>query len=135
MTTEPEIANGEVKLSNGILYVQWSGVSVITAKDARAVKAQTLQLTTERTHPMLVYMSGVNWANHGVRDVFAGVWPVTRMAMLGASPVDRITADFYVARNSPACPTRFFLSYEDALNWLTRAQSECKVHSDMEVPG
>jgi hypothetical protein len=55
---------------------------------------------------------------HRARTVFAGAWPLTRVAVVGASPVDRVIVDFYVARHSPICPTKFFASFADAMKWL-----------------
>ncbi|WP_427174702.1 hypothetical protein [Arthrobacter sp. 92] len=43
---------------------------------------------------------------------------MTRVALLGASPVDRVIVNFFVGERTPPRPTRFFTSREDALAWL-----------------
>ena len=67
---------------------------------------------------MLVAMNRMEGVEHKARNVFAQAWPLTRIAVVGASAVDRVIVDFYVARHSPACPTKFFTTTVDAMAWL-----------------
>lgn len=109
---------GALELSGGVLYLRWTSGAVVTEEDARAVMAKVRALCSSRPRPMLVDMARMEALEHSAGTVFAGAWPLTRVAVVGASPVDRVIVDFYVARHSPVCPTRFFDSSADAMKWL-----------------
>ncbi|MDQ0636383.1 hypothetical protein QFZ40_004354 [Arthrobacter pascens] len=110
--------DGAVELSGGVLYLRWSSGAVVTEEDARAVTSKVSALCSSRPRPMLVDVTRIGGLEHRARTVFAGAWPLTRVAVVGASPVDRVIVDFYVARHSPVCPTKFFASFADAMKWL-----------------
>jgi hypothetical protein len=109
---------GSVELYGGVLYQRWASGAVVTEEDARALMASISALCSSRPRPMLVDISRMGVLEHKARTVFAGAWPLTRVAVVGASPVDRVIVDFYVARHSPVCPTKFFTSFSDATTWL-----------------
>lgn len=109
---------GALELFGGVLYLRWTSGAVVTEEDARAVMAKASALCSSRPYPMLVDMARMQGLTHRARNVFAGAWPLTRVAVVGASPVDRVIVDFYVARHSPVCPTKFFASVPDAMKWL-----------------
>lgn len=113
-----ESAKGAVELSGGLLYVRWSSGAFVAESDARAVMARASALCQGRPRPMLVTMNGMEGVEHAARNVFAQAWPFTRIALVGTSAVDRVIVDFYVARHSPACPTKFFTTTADARTWL-----------------
>jgi hypothetical protein len=96
----------------------WTSGAVVTEEDARAVMAKTSALCSSRPRPVVVDISRMRVLEHKARTVFAGAWPLTRAAVVGASPVDRVIVDFCVARHSPVCPTKFFTSFSDAMTWL-----------------
>jgi hypothetical protein len=81
--------------------------------------SRATELSSGRTLPMLVEMAGMTWIDRPAKEVFAAPWPLERMALVGASPVDEVIAGFYMARHTPACRTRFFTSVDKALTWLT----------------
>ena len=68
---------------------------------------------------MSVEMASMTWIDRRSTEVFSACWPLARMALVGASPVDEVIARFYTARHNPACPTRFFTSMDEAMKWLT----------------
>jgi hypothetical protein len=68
--------------------------------------------------PMLVAMNRMEGIEHKARNVFAQAWPLTRIAVVGASTVDRVIVDFYRARHSPDCPTKYFATTVQAMAWL-----------------
>lgn len=112
-----------VELHDGVVYLRWALGAMVTAKDARAVMAKVRDLCSGRPRPMLVDMARMEGVEHRAREIFAAAWPLTRIAVVGTSPVDRVIVNFYVARHSPACPTRFFSSFADAMTWLGVAAS------------
>ncbi|MDQ0633175.1 hypothetical protein QFZ40_001084 [Arthrobacter pascens] len=107
-----------VELCGNVLYQRWASGAVVTEEDARAVMAKVSALCSSRPRPMVVDISRMGVLEHKARTVFAGAWPLTRVAVVGASPVDRVIVDFYVARHAPVCPTKFFTSFSDAMTWL-----------------
>lgn len=113
-----ESAKGAVELSGGLLYLRWSSGAFVAESDARAVMARASALCPDRPRPMLVTMNRMEGVEHAARNVFAQAWPFTRIAVVGTSAVDRVIVDFYVARHSPACPTKFFTTTSDAKAWL-----------------
>ena len=52
------------------------------------------------------------------RSVFSIPCAANRIALLGSSPVDRIIANFFLGVHVPPCPTRFFTSRDESMNWL-----------------
>ena len=115
-----------VELLSGVLYLRWVSGAVVTEEDARAVMAKVSALCPSHPRPMLVDLARMQGLEHKARNVFARDWPLTRVAVLGASPVDRFIVDYYVARHSPACPTRFFDSGADAMAWLDEMACQLK---------
>jgi hypothetical protein len=113
-----ESAKGAVELSGGLLYLRWTSGAFVVEGDARAVMAKASALCSDRPRPMLVAMNRMEGVEHKARNVFAQAWPLTGIAVVGASAVDRVIVDFYVARHSPACPTKFFTTTVDAMAWL-----------------
>jgi len=109
---------GSVELYGGVLYQRWASGAVVTEEDARAVMAKVSALCSSRPRPMIVDISRMGVLEHKARTVFAGSWPLTRVAVVGASPVDRVIVDYYVATHSPVCPTKFFTSFSEAMTWL-----------------
>jgi hypothetical protein len=68
---------------------------------------------------MLVEMASMKWIDRRATEIFSAPWPLARMALVGASPVDEVIASFYTSRHNHACPTRFFTSMDEAMTWLT----------------
>lgn len=114
-----------VELRGGVVYLRWTRGAGVTEADVRDVMANVSVLCSGRRRPLLVDMHWMEGLDSKARDAFAGSWPLTRVAVVGTSPVDNVILVFYLARHRPACPTRFFASATDALAWLkTRAGAE-----------
>lgn len=113
-----ENAKAAVELFEGVVYVRWVRGAVVGESDAHAVMARVSVLCSGNPRPMLVDMDRMEGLEHRARNVFAARWPLTRIAVVGVTPVDRAIVGFYVARHSPVCPTRFFTSRADAMTWL-----------------
>lgn len=107
-----------VELHDGVVYLRWIRGAKVAAKDARAAMAKVSDLCSGHPRPMVVDMARMESVEHQAREIFAAAWPLTRTAIVGATPVDRVIAAFYLARHSPACPTRFFSSFAAAMTWL-----------------
>jgi hypothetical protein len=100
------------------VYVHWARGAVVQECDAYAVMATASALGSGTLRPMLVDMNRMERLEHRARNVFAARWPLTRIALVGATPVDRAIVGYFVGRHNPVCPTRFFTSRADAMTWL-----------------
>jgi hypothetical protein len=117
-------AKAAVELRDGVLYLRWVRGAVIDEKDALAAMAAVNRLYQGRRHPMLVDMAATAWLSCKARRVFARPCPVTRIALLGSSPVDRVIVTYFLTRCTPPCPTRYFTSHEEAITWLTGSSAQ-----------
>lgn len=104
--------------SEGLLRLTWARGASITEADAEAAMDQVNVLSGENRHPMLVDMATTSDVSRGARAVFGRPCQASRIALLGASPVDRVLANFFLGLNRLPCPTRFFTSEADAISWL-----------------
>lgn len=110
---------GEVALRpDGIVEVRWfSGVSIGEA-DAVDATAAADSLGGGRGTHVLVDMAGISGLSRAGRAVFARRCSARKVALLGASPVDQVIANFFLRLNIPPCPTRYFSSSAEAEGWL-----------------
>jgi hypothetical protein len=104
--------------SEGLLRLTWARGASITEADAEAAMEQVNVLCGRSRHPMLVDMATTSDVSRGARGVFGRPCQASRIALLGASPVDRVLANFFLGLHKLPCPTKFFTSEADALSWL-----------------
>jgi hypothetical protein len=71
---------------------------------------------TER--PLLVDMRTTVSVSRGARAVFARPCQASQVALLGASPVDKVIANFVLSMNKTGRPKRYFTSRTEAMAWL-----------------
>ncbi|WPU08729.1 STAS/SEC14 domain-containing protein [Pseudarthrobacter oxydans] len=119
---EPVIVDGgkgTVELrSDGIIHLIWEPRVRIELQDARAAMAAVNRIAGDSTYPMLVDMATTEDVTRAARAVFSIPCAANRIALLGASPVDRIIANFFLGVHIPPCPTRFFTSRTESMKWL-----------------
>jgi hypothetical protein len=104
--------------TEGLLRLTWARGASITEADAEAAMAQVNALCGDSRHPMLVDMATTADVSRGARSVFGRPCQASRIALLGASPVDRVIANFILGINRLPCPTRFFTDKAEAVSWL-----------------
>jgi hypothetical protein len=104
--------------ADGLLRLTWARGASITEGDAEAAMGQVNALCGDSRHPMLVDMATTSEVSRGARAVFGRPCQASRIALLGASPVDRVIANFFLGLNKLPCPTKFFTSEAEALTWL-----------------
>ncbi|PTT68494.1 STAS/SEC14 domain-containing protein [Arthrobacter sp. HMWF013] len=108
---------GTMELSGGVLRLRWSrgayvGIDVAnTALEAIASLGQGARL------PMLVEIQGVTHSA-AARKVFPAPSSISRMAILGSSPVDRVVAMFRLPLLPTGFPIKYFTSRDQAEAWL-----------------
>lgn len=123
MVVAPESVDGgkgSVKLlGDGFIHLKWlPGISIEVA-DARAAMAKVNEVCEGDAYPMLVDMAAVASVSREARSIWSIPCSASRIALLGRSPVDRVLANFFLGVHIPPCPTRFFTSRSDAMEWLS----------------
>jgi hypothetical protein len=104
----------------GVVQLKWPRGVSITESEAEAAMRNVNELCGTRRHPMLVDMATTAQVSRGARAVFGRPCQASRIALLGASPVDKVLANFILGINKLPCPTRFFTSRDDAMAWLLK---------------
>ncbi|WP_104044959.1 DUF7793 family protein [Arthrobacter sp. ZGTC412] len=113
---------GTVELrSDGVIHLIWEPQVRIEQQDAQAAMAAVNEIAGEGTFPMLVDMATTENVTRAARSVFSIPCAANRIALLGSSPVDRILANFFLGVHIPPCPTRFFTSRTESMDWLQQA--------------
>ncbi|MFB8369759.1 STAS/SEC14 domain-containing protein [Pseudarthrobacter sp. NPDC055928] len=120
--TPIEGGKGVVRLEAGtVLHLVWDAGVRIEVADARAAMEAVNLVAAGSSYPLLVDMAGTEYVSRQARTVFAAPCAASRIALLGASPVDRVLVDFQLGSQEPPCPTRFFISRVEATAWLHEA--------------
>lgn len=122
MTGQPlEESKADLTLDEqGVVQLRWPrGVSISTS-DAETAMRNVNSLCGTSHYPMLVDMATTAQVSRGARAVFGRPCQASRIALLGASPVDKVLANFILGINKLPCPTRFFTSRDEATAWLLR---------------
>ncbi|WP_104045751.1 DUF7793 family protein [Arthrobacter sp. ZGTC412] len=113
---------GTVELSDkGVLRLLRKPGTVLEAADVHAAMAKVNELADGAEYPMLIDMSNTQAVTRQAKSVFSLKCAASRIALLGSSPVNRVIANFAMARRTLPCPTRFFTSRTEAMNWLLQA--------------
>lgn len=84
---------------------------------ANAALASITALGRGKKLPMLVEIGGVTHSA-AARKVFPDPSTISRMALLGSSPVDRVIAMFRLTLVQAGFPIRYFTSEDKAVAWL-----------------
>lgn len=101
-----------------ILRLRWARGISIAEDDARRAMDRVNELCAGARHPMLVDMATTKAVSRGARAVFGLPCAASRIALLGSSQVDKVIANFILGVSTLPCPTRFFTSETDAVDWL-----------------
>ena len=103
---------------SGVLRLTWPRGARIKEADAQRAMDRVNELCGQERHPMIVDMATTDDVTRGARSVFAKPCQANRIALWGSSPVDRVIANFFLGIMKPPCPTKFFTSETEALEWL-----------------
>ncbi len=104
--------------ADGILHLVWTRGVAINASLARQAMTAVDELCGESPHLILVDLSSIGSADRPARAVFAEPSAPGRMAMFGASQVDRLIASFMLGLRKPPHPVKFFTDQAAAIAWL-----------------
>jgi hypothetical protein len=110
---------GTVEIGDeGVLYLVWKPGTVLEAGDVYAAMAKVNELADGAEYPMLIDISNTQAVTRQAKSVFSVKCAASRIALLGSNPVNRVIANFAMARRTLPCPTRFFTSRSEAIHWL-----------------
>ena len=124
-----------IELNDGVVFLRWSPGAVISESQARAAMNQITGLCTDREYPLLVEIPKVQWVHTKAMKIFSASWPLTRVAIIGPTPVDHVIVHFYLTRHTPPCPTQLFSSVNEALTWLRGAPRPGETRPTADVQG
>lgn len=102
----------------GLLRLIWARDLDITQPLAESAMAAVDELCGADRRPMLVDMATTASVTRQARGVFAKPCAAWAIALLGASPVDRVIANFVLGVSRLPCPTKYFTSEPAAVQWL-----------------
>lgn len=114
---------GTMELSGGVLRLHWKRGANIGIDVANAALAAISTLGQGNRLPMLVEIGGVTHSA-AARKVFPDPSNMSRMALLGSSPVDRVIAMFRLPLVPAGFPIRYFTSEDKAMAWLLEDAEE-----------
>jgi len=110
---------GTVELdAQGILYLVWQPGTVLEADDVHAAMAKVNEVADGAEYPMLIDIANTQAVTLQAKSVFSVKCAASRIALLGSSPLNRVIANFAMARRKLPCPTRYFTSRDEAMSWL-----------------
>ena len=111
----------EIRFANsGHLILVLPPGEVVTGSMAAEVAERVAQLSGTQKLPLLLTLTGVESVSRTARDIFSAARSLSAVAVIGVSPVDRVIANFLLGGETQPCPTRYFSSESDAVNWLKR---------------
>lgn len=108
----------EVAVCAGYVRITLPAGQVVTAPVATQASEEFGKLSACGAQPLLLDVTGVEAITRDARSVFAAARSISAVAVLGASQVDRVIANFLLGGDLPQCPTRYFSSSSEALEWL-----------------
>ena len=116
---------GTMELSGGILHLRWKQGAYVGIDVAKAALEAISTLGQGARLPMLVEIQGVTHSA-AARKVFPDPSSISRMALLGSSPVDRVIAMFRLPLLPAGFPVRYFTSRDKATEWLLEDSVESR---------
>ncbi|WP_307781447.1 DUF7793 family protein [Arthrobacter sp. 31Y] len=119
---------------HGVLQLKWTPNTIIQTSDAEAAMQMVNEMCGNTVRPLLVDMATTTSVSRGARAVFAQTCQASRIALLGASPVDKVIVNFVLAMNNSTRPKRFFTSRMEAMEWL-KAPSPPEVNASPMIDG
>ncbi|MDQ0078703.1 DUF7793 family protein [Arthrobacter oryzae] len=106
--------------AEGVLQLVWKPGTILGADDVHAAMAKVNEIADGAEYPMLIDITNTQAVTRQARSVFSIRCAASRIALLGSNPVNRVIANFAMARRTLPVPTRFFTSRDEAIIWLLR---------------
>lgn len=123
MSTVDIKGKGTLELSGGVLRLSWKQGTYIGIDVATAALDAIETLCQGRQLPMLVEIGGVTHSA-AARKLFPSRTNISRMALVGTSPKDRMIAMFRLPLAPAGFPIRYFTTKDKAMAWLLEGSAE-----------
>jgi hypothetical protein len=114
---------GTMEVSDGVLHMRWKPGAYIGVDVARAGIEAISTLCQGTRLPMLVEIQGVTHSA-AARKFFPDPSNISRMALLGNFPRDRVIAMLRLSLVRVGFPIRYFTARDKALAWLLENSEE-----------
>jgi hypothetical protein len=108
---------GGLERVDGFLRLKWKEGSTIEVQDAEDARAAVDALGQGEELGLLISIQGVTFSRPA-RKVLPSPSSVSRIALVGSSPVDRVIALFLLQVSPLPCPVKYFTSDRKATAWL-----------------
>jgi hypothetical protein len=104
---------------DGIVQIVWAPAAVINYEDAIAAIDAMTKINDGKRRPLLVDAHDAGPQDRAARSEFVRRGDlVSAVALLGATPLSRMMAIFFIAVSRPMAPTKLFNDESSALAWL-----------------
>lgn len=103
--------------SSGVAHTDWSRGSVCDVAGARRV-TEAVRAFGHGPVPIMVDMRYLATADRAAREHFTSTDQATAVALLVASSVSKVVANFVIGLHRMPVPTRMFTDESAALGWL-----------------
>jgi hypothetical protein len=104
---------------DGIVQIVWTPAAVMSFEDAIGATEAMTKLTGGKRCPLLVDAHDAGAQDRAARSEFARRGDlVSAVAVLAATPLSRMTGNFFIAVSKPMAPTKLFDDESSALAWL-----------------
>jgi hypothetical protein len=111
---------GTLALTNEVLRLSWKPGETVGVKEANSALTAIAALGQGACYPLLISFQGVTFSRDA-RKIFPSPSAVSRIALLGSSPVDQVLALFLLGCHQRPCPIKYFTSSRKAMTWLHAA--------------
>lgn len=111
-------------IKDGIVMLRWPRGGTISGPAARRALDDVNTLCAGVHRPMLVDMATTKSVAREARTAFGLPCAVSRIALLGHSPVDRVIANFTLGLSAVRIPTKFFTDRDLAMAFLRDGRDE-----------
>ena len=105
---------------SGIVRATWRPCRTIDENLARQAVRALEDVAGGRPRLLYIDVRGVVAVTRGGREAFSQARSVSRVALVGRSPADRMVAGFVLGASPLPVPAKFFTCEQVALQWLRR---------------
>lgn len=123
MSTVDMKGKGTMEVSGGVLRLSWKQGTYIAIDVATAALDAITTLCQGSQLPMLVEIGGVTHSA-AARKLFPSRTNISRTALVGTSPKDRMIAMSRLPLAPAGFPIRYFTTEEKAMAWLLEGSAE-----------
>lgn len=116
------------KIEDGVLFCSYKRQLVIDLLVAKRIVNERLEFTKGATYPILIDFSNLKMANKEARDFMndpnGGLKGISSGAFVSNNAVATLFINLYLRINKPIVPAKFFISKQEALDWLKMVSSK-----------